>query len=179
MDELHPLVQNHTQQARHRIRQSRSRGELANFTEGDYVLVPREYFFQGEKLCLLWRRPRRVLKALNDYIYLVEDLRTGDFDDVHGTLLKFYSDDGLDEKEIMSHVLSSETGMPLSRLLRLVEQDGDLFVLVRWKGLSSSDDTPEPLSRVFEDVPALTRKLLQRKSTPGNLRCKAHAALDL
>lgn len=31
--------------------------------------------------------------------------------------------------------------MQVARLLRLVEQDGDLFVAVRWKGLSVSDDT--------------------------------------
>ena len=67
----------------------------------------------------------------------------------------------------------------MARLLRLVDQDGDLYVVVRWKGMSESEDTMEPLSRVFEDVPALTRKLLARKSTPAALRTRAHAALGL
>ena len=161
------------------MRQTRARGQLANFMEGDYVLVAREDFHEGEKLCLRWCGPRRVIKALSDYVYRVEDLRTGNYDDVHASRLKFNHDADLDAAAIMSHVLSSETGMPVARLLRLVDQDGNLYVVVRWKGMSESENTMEPLSRIFEDVPAVTRKLLARKSTPAALRTRAHAALGL
>lgn len=70
--------------------------------------------------------------------------------------------------------------MPVSRLLRLHESEsGELFVLVRWKGLSSEEDTLEPILRVYEDVPKLLNKLLDRKSTPIVLRDKAHVVLGL
>lgn len=95
------------------------------------MLVSRNHFFEGEKLCLQWRGPRRIIKALNDYTFRVEDLRTGDYDDVHGTLLKFYRDADRDEKAIMSDLLSSKTGIPVARLLLLIDLNGDLFVVVR------------------------------------------------
>lgn len=47
-----------------------SRGVLANFTEGEYVLVAREGFFAGEKLALRWLEPRRIAKSLNDHVFL-------------------------------------------------------------------------------------------------------------
>lgn len=51
-DDLHSLVHEHTQKVRERMRQTRSQGQLANFTEGYYVLVARDDFFETEKLCL-------------------------------------------------------------------------------------------------------------------------------
>lgn len=50
--------------------------------------------------------------------------------------------------------------MSVSRLLRLLEQDNKFYVMVRRKGLDSSEDTMEPLERDFEDVPQLLIKLL-------------------
>lgn len=108
-----------------------------------------------EILCLHCRGRRRVLKGLSDYVFRVEYLRNAKYDEVHGTSAKFYRDSYLDQKAIMSHVLSSETGKHVARLLPLVEQDRSMFVVVRWKGLSASDDTPQPLARVYEDVPQL------------------------
>lgn len=138
MDNVHPLVHSHTQKERERIRDARCKGQLASSSEGDYVLVAREDFFEGEKLCLRWCGPRRVVKALREYVFRVEDLRNGKLDDVHGTRLKVYRDDDLDHKAILFQVFSSETDMSVARLLRLVDQDGDLYVAVRWKRLSAT-----------------------------------------
>lgn len=78
----------------------------------------------------------------------------------------------------MSHLLSSKTGIPVSRLLRITEQSGSLFVTFHCKDLSSTDETVEPLTGVYEDVPQLTLKLLDRKNTPAKLRANAHATLS-
>lgn len=153
MDELHPLIYQNMQKEPGRNRQARIQGKLANFREGDYVLVARDAFSKRENLCFRWREPRRVIKVLSDYTLSVEDLRTGNCDDIHDLRLKFYRDADLDVTAIMWHVLSSETGIQVARLLNLVDQEGDLFVVVRWKGLSSSENTLEPLARVYEDVP--------------------------
>lgn len=93
--------------------------------------------------------------------------------------MKYYADADLDKDDIMSHVLSSEKGMPMSLLFRIIEENGKPFVWVRWKGLTVNDDTLEPLERVYEDVPKLTLKLLERKSTFTDIRTKAHAKLGL
>ena len=79
----------------------------------------------------------------------------------------------------MSHVVSSETGMPVQRLMRLVQSDDGLMVQVRWKGLPASEDTLEPISKVYEDVPELFLKLLRRKNTPSDLVDKVRSALSL
>lgn len=70
------------------------------------------------------------LKCLSDYIFQGKDLRNGDTEDVHDTWLNDSADDSLDVYTIPSHVFSSETGMSVSRLLRLVEQDSKLLVMV-------------------------------------------------
>lgn len=177
--ELHPTVQDTVQENRKRKRESMSKGRLPNFTEGDYVLVARNDFHAGEKLALRWRGPRRIVKALSDYVFQVEDLRNGMVEDCHGSRLKFYSDRSLNSAAILSHVLSSETGMPVARLMQLVDSPDGLKVQVRWKGLPNSEDTMEPLERVYEDVPQMLLRLLGRKNTPLGLANKARSIIGL
>lgn len=179
MDNLRPTVQRTLAQQRARMRECREQGNLANFCEGDFVFVARNVFHEGEQLCLRWRGPCRVTNVLNDYCFQVEDLRNRSHSVAHGRRLKFYHDQSLDTTAIISHVPSSETGMPVTRLLRLVDQDGRIFVTVRWKGLSKDDDTLEPLYHVQKDVPQLLQKLLKRKGTSGHLRAKAMSELGL
>lgn len=38
-------------------RDGAERGQLANFMGGDFVLVARETFHKGDKLCIRWRGP--------------------------------------------------------------------------------------------------------------------------
>ena len=177
--ELHPRVNATLTTNRKKAREHASRGCLPNFENGDYVLVARSDFHAGEKLCLRWRGPRRVKKALSNYVYQVEDLRNGQLDDVHASRLKLFRDSEIDEVAIMSHVLQSETGMLVSRLMALEEHSDSLFVRIRWKGLENTEDTLEPIARVHEDVPQLFEKLLNRKSTPANLIAKARKQLAL
>lgn len=70
----------------------------------------------------------------------------------------------LGKDEIMSHVLSLETGIPVSRLMELVVQGGKLFVKIRWNGLNPIDDTLENLVRISKDISRLLNKLLNRKT---------------
>lgn len=165
MDELHPLVENSFTDQRQRVRNARNRGELSNFQEGDFVPVARDDFHKGEKLFVRWRGPRRATKCLYDYVFQVEDLRNCELQTIHGTRLNFYAYESLDTNAILSHVFSSEKGMPVSPLLQLVEENGSLFESVRWKELSALEDTFEPLQRVYENLPQLLIKLLRRKHT--------------
>lgn len=143
-------------------------------------MVARENFFDGEKLCLRSRDPRRVVRVLKDYVLDVEDLRNHSTEDVHGTRLMYYADSLVNEKFIPSHVLSSESCMPESRLLRLQEYASwDLCVIVRCTGLTPTDNTLEEIQRGHEYVPKLLRKLLDRRKTPSDLRTKSHVVLGL
>lgn len=59
-------------------------------------------------------------------------------EDVHITRLKLYAEDSLNTTAITSHVIPSETGMPVARLMGIKEFDDGLLVHVRWKGLPHS-----------------------------------------
>lgn len=179
MSDLHPVVHDALQENRARIRNATSKGTLPNFSEGDFVLVAREDFTAGEKLSLRWRGPRRVVKALSNYVFEVEDLRNGQCESIHGSRLKFYRDSSLNTEAIMSHVLQSETGMEVQRLMELIDSNDGMQVRVRWKGLSPEDDTLEPLQRVFDDVPQLVSKLFSRKNMQPDLVDKARKILRL
>ena len=179
MDKLRPLVQASLATNRQRLREHMSEGLIPNFEEGDFVLVARNNFHHGEKLCLRWRGPRRIIKAMNDWIYQIEDLRNGNIETAHASRLKFYSDSSLDSTAIMSHVVQSETGMPVARLMNFIEHTDGIKVQVRWKGLSAQEDTLKPLKNVYEDGPKMLERLLDRSSTPAKLREQVRETLVL
>lgn len=111
-------------------------------------------------------------------MFVIEDLRTGEKQEIHSTRLKFFRDSSINEEAVMSHVLSSETGMPVSRLMSLGEKDDrNLFVRFRWRGLPDSEDTWRPLQRINQDALRLVRLLLNRQNTPAPLRERAEAEL--
>lgn len=60
--------------------------------------------------------------------------------------------------------------MPVASLMKIIDDDGEIKVHVRWKGL------PEDM---FEDVPQLVLRLLNRKNTSHILIQKAREILDL
>lgn len=161
------------------MRDQTSKGKLPNFTEADFVLVTRENLTAGVKHSFRWRGPRRVVTAVRDYFYQIKDLGNGRLEDVHASRLKFYHDSCPDREAIMAHVLTSETGMEVQRLMGLLENKEGPMALVRWRGLSESDDAFQPSKTVYEDVPILLLKLLHRRSTLKHLVEKARCDLQL
>lgn len=59
----------------------------------------------------------------------------------------------MEMEALMPHVLNSETGMPVDRIVQLVCSKDVIMVQVPWKGLEISEDTLEPIKIVHEDVP--------------------------
>lgn len=175
MEKPQPIVQFILESYREQARGRKSKEHLTNFTEGDYVLVAREDFFASEKLCLKWGGPRHIVCSDKDSVYQVEDLSNGAIEAIHASRIKFYHEPSLNQKLIMDHVLSSEIGMPVSRLFRLIESEGKIKVLMRWNGLSNNDETMEPLAQVYEYVPDLLKKLSARRNTPKALARKVRA----
>lgn len=111
VQELHFIVETMLSTIRSRVRATAERRELATFASGDFVLVARHEFHNGKKLCLRWRGPARITKALTDFAYQVKDLRNGQHSDVHATRLTFYSGPSLIERVLLSHALHSKNGM--------------------------------------------------------------------
>lgn len=159
------------------------------------MLIARDNFTVGEKLSLHRCGPRRTGSLISDYVFqvedlrhgmvkflrhgMVEDLRHGIFKDVHCIRLKFYHDLSLNTEAIMPHLVSSETAMPVQRLMRLIESEEGLFVLICWRGMPQTEETLEPLNKIHEDVPQLLEKLFCCKNIPDSLVAKALHTLAL
>eukprot|EP00737_Agarophyton_chilense_P000604 gb/GEZJ01000672.1/.p4 GENE.gb/GEZJ01000672.1/~~gb/GEZJ01000672.1/.p4 ORF type:complete len:223 (+),score=29.84 gb/GEZJ01000672.1/:4143-4811(+) len=176
---LHPVVDHFLQKNRHNLRSRASNRKIPNFTNGCFVVVARGNFSAAQKPALRWRGPRRIVQALSNYVFQVEDLRNGSVEDICVTRLTFYHDASSDKEAQMAHVRSSETGMPLNRLLKLVAEKNDMFVHVRWKLLGKSEDILEPLVCMYTDVLEMVLKLLRRKNAPRDLVSKARKKLGL
>lgn len=117
--------------------------------------------------CPRWRGPRRAVKAINNYMYEIEDLCNGITSKVHVSKLKYYVDDSFDKEAIMSHGLRLKTGMFVQRLQRLEETGDGPCVFVSWKEVSKLVNTTEPIASFYKDLPELFKKLLQRKNAPA------------
>lgn len=117
--ELHKTVQDINKNNNDIGRKNTSILKLPSFTDGNFVLVAREECFAVNKLALRWPGSRRVLWAIKDYSYLVDDLRTGESGVLHTSRLKFYHDLTMDTEAVMFHVVQSDTGMIMQRLMRV------------------------------------------------------------
>lgn len=179
MADLQPLLDQKLQHNRKTSRNTASKVQLPNFTEDYFVLMARETFYKVRKLALRWRGPRIILKAISDYVYQVEDIRNGVVDNVHACCLKFYSDDSLNREAIIPHVLQSKRGMQVARLMKFVDDPGGNKVHVRWKGLPDTEDTLQPIEKVYEDVLKMLTNLLQSKSTPKALAENIYRPLNV
>lgn len=169
---LHPVVQQTLVTRGKRICKAASRGDLPNFLKGELVLIARDRITAGQKLLIRYRGPRRVFKAFSNYVYQFKDLCNDQFQEVHCTHLKLHRDSSLSFEAIRSHVIKSETGMLVQRFMSLVDTDNGLVVRVCWRGSPKSEDTIEPVARVYEDLPKLFKKLLAGKNAPIDLALK-------
>lgn len=132
-----------------------------------------ESFTDGAKLCFSWCGPRSGVKVLSNYVYEVEDPLNGTKTDIHVICLKFYTDSLLETEAVMSHVVSSATGMPFQRILKIVESYNILMVQVRWKKFRKNEETIETFLKVYKDVTQLLLMLLARKNTPADVAAEA------
>lgn len=171
--ELHPLVQDTLQSNREQSRFLVSKGKDPNFDGGYFVLVARDEFHAGKKLSLRWRGPRRVIRAVSDFVNQVEDLRNGTAEYYHTTRSKFYHDKDLDKEAILSHAFTSETGMQVQHLLKIVDTADGLFVQERCSGLTNSEDTRVTLAQVYKVVPKMLESVSLRKNLPQAVSDKA------
>lgn len=76
---------------------------VLNVLKGHFVLVAHSAFPQGEKSCFRLHGPQRAVKALNNYVFEVEDLRSGGLDDIHISCFKVYSDVDIDNEAILAN----------------------------------------------------------------------------
>ncbi|KAE9282551.1 hypothetical protein PR003_g27380 [Phytophthora rubi] len=77
LDGLHAEMVDASEKRRRAARERHSRRQgvkLQKFSEGDFVLAATATGRSGNKLALLWRGPKRIVKALNDFTFEVADI---------------------------------------------------------------------------------------------------------
>lgn len=104
------------------------------------MLVAKDDFTAGEKLSLRWNGPRRNIRAINDYMYQLDDLRNGLVGEVLGSFFKIFYDSSQNEEAVMPDVRRSEIGMVVQRRMGFLDTKNGLMVHVRWRGLPDSGD---------------------------------------
>lgn len=121
--------------------------------------------FCRRKVVTLLARSRRIVKAINEYVFSVENLRNGLLENIHVTRLKYYHDFFLHTETIIVQVVAHETGMPVHRLMRIVDTKERLMIQVRWRRGPDSEDTLKTTKKLYQDVPQLFCKLLDLQNT--------------
>lgn len=69
----------------------------------------------------------------------------------------------IEKEAIMYNVQRSETVMILKRLIGATNTDDGIIVKLRWRGLTVSEETLEPLAQIYEDIPQPLHKLIRWK----------------
>jgi hypothetical protein len=166
IDNLHHQARESAQANRASARASHanSRATAANFEIGDFVLVAKREFQGGEKLCLKWQGPFRIVGTRSDFVFDVEDLNKKLITSIHSTRLRFYHDSSLDvTTDILAHVAHQNLGYEVRALrdLSYNSEEKAFYALVSWLGFEEADSTWEPLLVLHEDIPKDVTTFLQ------------------
>jgi Chromo (CHRromatin Organisation MOdifier) domain len=155
-----------TRRAKSRDHQHHRSGvKSPNFDIGDYVLIAKREFHAGEKLTLRWRGPRRIISALSDHVYEVQDLENGRIATVHSSRIRFYHDPSLNvTADLLQHIANTEQGYAVKAIqdIRFDAASNSFQVLVYWIGFDDEDATWEPLTTMHEDAPDVLDNFFQR-----------------
>jgi hypothetical protein len=126
-----------------------------NFDLGDYVLVATAH--RKDKLESKWKGPQRVIKVINDQVFEVEDLLTGNRKEVHSVRLMHFKDSEIDSN-VKEHIQFHASSYEVEKILDSRISKGQREVLVKWRGFDDREATWEPSEVIREDVPNLVEE---------------------
>ena len=143
---------------------------------GDYVLVG-AVSRRRSKLQIRWLGPRRVVQALTDWLFVVEDLRDGSLSEHHISRLKYFSACDLQVTQaLLDHVAYVEGGHIVEELrdCKFDKTISAWVILVKWRGLPELENSWEPLANLQADVPVMVRNFVRdRTSKSKNVQTMA------
>ncbi|ETP27948.1 hypothetical protein F442_22767 [Phytophthora nicotianae P10297] len=153
--------------------QSEKKGQLCNFTVGDYVLWSRvDSRLTGGKLLVRWVGPFRVTEA-RPYSFMVQHLLNGKEYEVHESRLKFFEDSSLNvNEELVEHVANQGIVLGVEAIVghRVNPDTSKKELLVSWSGLEAIESSWEPMEVMLHDVPAKVQLYAESSDDPTLLR---------
>ena len=129
---LYKVVEERVKKNREKQRQAASRGQLPNFATGDYLMVARvRRPGSTPKLVSTWTGPWRIVTADKAHVYGVQNIITGEANDVRVARLRFYADKDLEMtatlKEVLQHAFI-QGGFEMAGIVNISEaEDGQGF----------------------------------------------------
>uniref|UniRef100_H3H555 Reverse transcriptase n=1 Tax=Phytophthora ramorum TaxID=164328 RepID=H3H555_PHYRM len=162
LDNMHAEMVSASEKRRRAARERHARRQgvrLHKFSEGDFVLAATATGRSGHKLALVWRGPKRILKALNDYTFEVQDIIEPFAVTIrHASRLQLYRDAARGRvEELQEQAIYGEGGHLVEALLdcRLSPDSHRWEVFVKWFGLDDIEASWEPADIIKQDVPGL------------------------
>ena len=102
-------------------------------------------------------------------MYSVKNLITQDERVAHATRLKFYADKDLNvTSDFLAQVAHNSEGFEVEALedVRYVPATQSYEIWVKWRGLQSIENSWEPASVLYEDVPVLFKRFCRSSKIP-------------
>ncbi|GMF28955.1 unnamed protein product [Phytophthora fragariaefolia] len=184
LDGLHAELNDASEKRRRaaRARHARRQGvQLQKFNKGDFVLAAIATGRSGHKLALIWCGPKRIVRALNDYTFEVQDIVAPfEVSTRHASRLQFYRDAARGrEEDLQEQAIYGEGGHLVEALrdCRLSPDTHRREILVKWIGLDDIEASWEPAEVIRQDVPLLFAAFTDAEAG-GSLRRQMASALN-
>ncbi|KAJ8524224.1 hypothetical protein ON010_g16894 [Phytophthora cinnamomi] len=158
-DRLANFQQQHLKQVRgalDEMHRSRVGVAMPKFEVGDFILAASVLPCRN-KLALYWYGPKRIVAAVNDYTFQVQDLVAQYGITLHhASRLKFDRDSQREVTEdLLDHVHHGAGGHVVEKLLDCRKGPDDYELKVQWVGLDPLEASWEPAHVMLEDIPKL------------------------
>ncbi|KAE8975244.1 hypothetical protein PR003_g23175 [Phytophthora rubi] len=133
--------------------------KLHKFSEADFVQAGTATDRSGRKLALVWRGPKKLVRALNDYTFQVQDIVAASKVSIRdASRLQLYRDAaGSSVEELQQQAIFGEGGhlVEVLRACRLSPDTHRWEILVKWFGLDVIEASWEQAEVIKQDVPLL------------------------
>ena len=149
-----------------------------NFTEGDFVLQGLVLGKAKRKPSIKWQGPYRVVECRSNYIFVIEDLLTGERKEVHGRRLRFFRNSSFRvTEELRDHIAFQKNELFIVEEFTGIRKKGTEFELqVKWRGFPKSESDWTSLNTLKEDVPQMVRDYIDELLHSGTARERKLAA---
>ena len=147
------------------------------FDLGDFVLVADVKRKERAKLLCQWLGPYRITAVTSPYIFTVESLVDNSTRVVHASRMQFYSDANLNvTRELVEHISMQGLSFQVDSIVDFRSVDGQIELLVSWRGFTDVESSWEPLLIMNTDVPQLVATFIS--SLPDDDALQLQSLLD-
>jgi len=160
------------------LRNARTHVRACNFDIGDFVLFGRLQRNVRRKLSLKWHGPRRVTRIISNFLFEIEDLRSGKKSVAHGSRLKFFRNSSYNVSDECLDQLAFQDGelCVVDKFVDIRMHEGAFQVLCEWKGFDEEDPAWEDIDTMRQDVPVLLQEFLEELKKHGTSEQKRLAS---